>query len=83
VYQANGGSESTQGLKLVGARRIDLDLQLYGFNDQSEYSYEELQKRFARSQAGRAERPLARPLPPRTKEPHVAEKVISTASTKP
>ena len=47
VYQAMGGSESTQGLKLVAARRIDLDLQLYGLNDKSEYSYEELQKRFA------------------------------------
>ena len=47
VYQANGGSESTQGLKLVGARRIDLDLKLYGFNDKSEYSFEELEKRFA------------------------------------
>lgn len=47
VYQASGGSESTQGIKLVGARRIDLDLKLYGFNDKSEYSYEELEKRFA------------------------------------
>jgi hypothetical protein len=47
VYQANGGSESTQGLKLIGARRIDLDLKLYGFNDKSEYSFEELEKRFA------------------------------------
>lgn len=47
VYQATGGAESTQGIKLVGARRIDLDLKLYGFNDKSEYSYEELEKRFA------------------------------------
>ena len=28
VYQATGGAETTQGIKLVGARRIDLDLQL-------------------------------------------------------
>jgi len=47
VYQAMGGSEATQGLKLVAARRIDLDLQLYGLNDKSEYSFEDLQKRFA------------------------------------
>ena len=47
VYQAMGGSESTQGLKLVAARRIDLDLQLYGFNDKSQYSFEDLQKKFA------------------------------------
>jgi hypothetical protein len=45
VYQAMGGSESTQGIKLVAARRIDLDLQVLGLNDKSEYSYEELQKR--------------------------------------
>ena len=47
VYQANGGTDSMQGIKLVGARRIDLDLQLYGFNDKSEYSYEDLKKKFA------------------------------------
>jgi len=46
VYQANGGSDSTQSVKLVGARRIDLDLKLYGFNDKSEYSFEELERRF-------------------------------------
>ncbi|MBK7643772.1 MAG: hypothetical protein IPJ19_12125 [Planctomycetes bacterium] len=46
VYQANGGGEPTQSLRLVGARRIDLDLQIEGFNDKSQYNYEELQKRF-------------------------------------
>lgn len=47
IYQANGGGESTQGLKLVGARRIDLDLQIEGYNDRSQYSYEALEKRIA------------------------------------
>ena len=47
VYQANGGTESTQGLKLVGARRIDLDLQLEGYFDKSEYRYRDLQKQFS------------------------------------
>jgi hypothetical protein len=47
VYQASGGGESTQSLRLVGARRIDLDLQIEGYNDKSQYSYEELQKRFS------------------------------------
>jgi hypothetical protein len=47
VYQANGGSESTQGLKLVGARRIDLDLELEGYFDKSEYPYRDLQKKFS------------------------------------
>lgn len=42
VYQASGGSASTQGIKLVGARRIALDLELDGFNDKSEYTYKEL-----------------------------------------
>lgn len=52
VYQANGGSESTQSVKLIGARRIDLDLKLYGYNDKSEHSFEELQKRFSALKTG-------------------------------
>ncbi len=36
VYQASGGSSSTQGIRFVGARRIDLDLLLDGFNDKTE-----------------------------------------------
>lgn len=46
VYQASGGASSSQGVKLVGARRIDLDLQLDGFKDKSEYSYKDLRKQF-------------------------------------
>ena len=49
VYQASGGSEGTQNVKLVGARRIDLDLRLEGFNDKSKYSRQELEKRFHES----------------------------------
>ena len=48
VYQANGGSASTQGVKLVGARRIDLDMLLDGLNDESEYTYKELRDEFER-----------------------------------
>ncbi|MBL8858519.1 MAG: hypothetical protein JNL28_08455 [Planctomycetes bacterium] len=47
VYQANGGSDSMQGLKLVGARKIDFDLKLEGYNDKSQYTYEDLEKKFA------------------------------------
>ncbi|MFT5051384.1 MAG: hypothetical protein ACI8QZ_002795 [Chlamydiales bacterium] len=36
VYQASGGSSSTQGIRLVGARNISLDLELDGFNDKTE-----------------------------------------------
>jgi hypothetical protein len=54
IYQATGGTESTQGVKLVGARRIDLDMQLEGFNDRSQYPYEALEQRFAKIRAGGA-----------------------------
>jgi len=46
VYQASGGSRSSRGVRLIGARRIDLDLLLYGYNDDSEYSYRELERLF-------------------------------------
>jgi hypothetical protein len=46
IYQATSGGEATQGVRLIGARKIDLDLQLEGYNDRSQYSYEELEKRF-------------------------------------
>jgi hypothetical protein len=47
VYQATGGADSTQGLKLIGARRIDLDLKLHGLNDKSKYTYDALREEFA------------------------------------
>jgi hypothetical protein len=47
VYQATGGAETTQGIKLIGARRIDLDLKLHGLNDRSQYTYEALRKEFS------------------------------------
>ncbi len=54
VYQATGGTASTMGIKLVGARNIDLDLQVDGYNDKSEYTYKELAEQFARAGAGSA-----------------------------
>ena len=47
VYQASAGAESSQGIKLIGARRIDLDLKLHGLNDRSKYTYEDLRAEFA------------------------------------
>jgi hypothetical protein len=52
VYQASGGSSGTQGLRLVGARNIALDLQLDGFNDKTETKgrplrYKDLEKKFS------------------------------------
>ena len=50
VYQAQGGTSSTMNVKFVGARNIDLDLQVDGYNDRSEFSYKELAKQFSRAQ---------------------------------
>lgn len=46
VYEARGGSAEQRRIVLVGARRIDLDLQLPSYNDRSEYEYDELQELF-------------------------------------
>jgi hypothetical protein len=44
VYEARGGSLEQRRIVLVGARRIDLDLQLPSYNDRSEYEYDDLKK---------------------------------------
>jgi len=46
VYQASAGAKSSQGIRLVAARRIGLDLELDGYNDRSEHSYKELRGLF-------------------------------------
>jgi len=46
VYQATGGTKSTMNVRWVGARNIDLDLQVDGWNDRSQYTYQELADRF-------------------------------------
>lgn len=48
VYEARGGSTEQRRIVLVGARRIDLDLQLHGYNDRSEFEYDDLQRMFER-----------------------------------
>lgn len=52
VYQAVGGSRNSRKLYLVGARRIDFDLQLRGYNDESEYSWRDFSGMFDRIGAG-------------------------------
>ncbi len=47
VYQATGGTKSTMNVRWVGARNIDLDLQVDGFNDESEYTFKQLASEFA------------------------------------
>ena len=49
VYQATGGTQSTMNVRFVGGRNIDLDLQVDGYNDKSEYSYKQLAELFAGS----------------------------------
>ena len=46
VYQASAGAKSSQGIRLVAARRIGLDLELDGYNDKSEHSYKDLRAMF-------------------------------------
>ena len=46
VYQANSGSASTMGLRFVAGRNIDLDLQVWGYNDKSEHSYRQMVDQF-------------------------------------
>lgn len=46
VYEARGGSAEQRRIVLVGARRIDLDLQLPNYNDRSEYDYDALKDLF-------------------------------------
>ncbi len=53
VYEARGGAESMRRLIHVGSRRIDLDLQLEGFNDQSLHSYQDLKRLFGSRPAGK------------------------------
>ena len=52
VYQATGGTPSMMKLEWVGARNIDLDLRVDGFNDQSEYKYKQLADMFGESDEG-------------------------------
>lgn len=48
VYEARGGSTEQRRVVLVGARKLDLDLMLEGYNDRSEYDYRRLKEVFDR-----------------------------------
>ena len=48
VYQAQGGTDGTRGVTFVGARRIDLDMQLDGWNDRSDWTYKKLKDEFSK-----------------------------------
>lgn len=59
IYQANS-TGSNQGVRFVGARRIELDMELDGYNDKSEYSFKDLEKKF--SDQGLIDVPKDKPL---------------------
>lgn len=64
VYEARGGSPNASRLFLVGARRIDLDLQLEGYNDLSEFDYSALKRKFEkRGAAAKPDSPADHPIP--------------------
>ncbi len=46
VYEARGGTQSMRRLVWVGARRIDRDLEVLGYRDESEYSFKDLNRMF-------------------------------------
>ena len=46
IYQATGGTGSTMNVRWVAGRNIGLDLQVNGYNDKSQYSYEDLESQF-------------------------------------
>ncbi len=49
VYEARGGSRNSGRVQLVAARRIDLDLRLDGFHDDSEYGFTDLAEHFRKA----------------------------------
>jgi len=50
VYEARGGTQSMRRLVWVGARRIDRDLEVLGYRDESEYSFKDLDNMFRHRQ---------------------------------
>ena len=46
VYQASAGAKSSQGIRHIATRRIELDLELDGYNDKSDNSYKVLRDLF-------------------------------------
>ncbi len=44
IYEARGGAANSRRVALVGVRNIRQDTQLDGFNDESEYSFKDLEE---------------------------------------
>lgn len=63
VYQAIGGADATNNVRWIGARNIDLDLQVDGWNDKSKLSYKDLAAQFGQSPRGGLDTPAGAPTP--------------------
>jgi len=63
VYQAIGGADSTNNLRWIGARNIDLDLQVDGWNDKSKLSYKDLAAQFGQGARGGLDTPAGASTP--------------------
>jgi hypothetical protein len=49
IYEARGGATNSHRIQFVGARNIELDMQLDGYNDESDLTHKELEKEFLKS----------------------------------
>ena len=49
VYEARGGASNSHRIQFVGARNIELDMQLDGYNDESDMTHKELEAEFLKS----------------------------------
>ena len=49
VYEARGGATNSHRIQFVGARNIELDMQLDGYNDESDMTHKELEQAFLKS----------------------------------
>jgi hypothetical protein len=49
VYEARGGATNSHRIQFVGARNIELDMLLDGYNDESDLTHQELEKEFRKS----------------------------------
>jgi len=49
VYEARGGAANSHRIQFVGARNIELDMQLDGYNDESDMTHQDLEKEFQKS----------------------------------
>lgn len=60
VYEAEGGSRATRGVTFVASRKIARDLYVSGYNDKSEYSYQDLVERIRveEGRKGGSDRPI-------------------------